>query len=1018
MTLLDFTPRFSTEEAVDLARDLYGLALESREILPGERDQNFLLADASGDRYVLKVSSAREEREFLDAQDAMMRHVARHVDVCPTALTTVDGRRITQIDGADGRTHLVRLVTFLEGDTLASVRYRCPELLRNLGRRVGQMDAALADFDHAALHRDFHWDLVKATEIIASDLGLISDDRQRELIERLVKQFELHSTPLLERLPRSVIHNDANDGNVIVRRSLEPAEPATEIVGLIDFGDAVYSWTVGDLGIAVAYGMLGQSDPLSAAAEMVRGYHGERPLEDDEIAAIWGLTCMRLCVSAVMAAVQQAARPGDPYLTVSQDEIREILPRISRVPYGFATAAFRSACGEAPVPNHDAVCAWLDERGGDFAFPIERDATNDRFAVLDLGVESHLLGSEERDLDEPTTTRVIFDELAAKDATIGVGRYLEPRLGYTSRAFAKGDGWHEDRRTIHLGMDLFAPAGTMVRAPLDGSVHSIRERIRKQDYGTVVLLRHSTDDGDEFFTLYGHLGGETGERLQIGQAVAQGDAIGWLGDVADNGGWTPHLHFQIILDLFGLDDDFPGVAHASNREIWSALSPDPNRILGIPEELFPTTSPPKDRTLAARRQIIGRNLSVGYRDPVKIVRGWKQYLYDDTGRRYIDAYNNIPHVGHCHPVVVDAARRQLELLNTNTRYLSDRLTDFAARLTATMPDPLSVCFVLNSASEANELALRLARAYTRQKDLIVLEGGYHGNTTTMIDISPYKHDGPGGVGAPAWVHTAPVADIYRGEHRDPQTAGRAYADELDAIIGRLNASGRGLCGYIAESCPSVGGQIIFPDGYLPAVYEKVRAAGGVCIADDVQTGYGRLGDAFYGFELQRVVPDIVVLGKPIGNGHPLAALVTTPQIADAFDNGMEFFSSFGGNTVSCAVGMAVLEVLERENLQAHALEVGTHLLSRLEELKGQFEIIGDVRGHGLFLGIELVRDHDTLEPAAQEASFVANRMRDRGVLLGTDGPAHNVVKIRPPMPFSIEDADALLEKLSRSFEEL
>jgi len=1017
MTLLDFTPRFSAEEAVELARALWGLELESQELLPGERDQNFLLANPGGERFVLKISSAAEDRRFLEAQDAMMRHVHRRFDLCPEAIAAVDGRRITEAEDADGRSHLLRLVTFLEGDTLASVRCRRPELLQDLGRRVGQVDAALADFDHTALHRDFHWDLAKASRVVAADLDRLPDGRQRRLIEDLVERFEAHTAPLLDRLPRSVIHNDANDGNVVVRPG-EPGEPTTGVVGLIDFGDAVHSWTVGDLAIAVAYGMLGQSDLLAAAADIVRGYHSQRPLADDEIAAIHGLACMRLCVSAVMAEVQRTSRPGDPYLTVSQDAIRELLPRLTRVPDGFATATFRAACGAAAVPRHDAVCGWLDERCDNFVFPIDVDRVEDRLRVLDLGVDSGLLGGEVSHLDEPSLTRLVFHELSATGATIGVGRYLEPRLFDTSRTSAGGDGWQLDRRTLHLGMDLFARPGTTVRAPLDGVVHSIGDPTRKQDDGTVVILRHGTDDGDEFFTLHGHLARKTDELLAVGRPVAAGDTIGWIGDVGENGGWTPHLHFQVILDLLGLDDDFPGVVHASNRELWSALSPDPNRILGIPAELFPANAPSSDETLAARRKMVGRSLSVGYRHPVKIVRGWKQYLHDDAGRCYIDAYNNVPHVGHCHPVVAEAARRQQELLNTNTRYLSDRLTDYAERLSATMPDRLSVCFFLSSASEANELALRLARASTGRKDLIVLEGAYHGNTTTLIDISPYKHDGPGGLGAPEWVHTAPVADVYRGKHRDPATAGRAYADELDAIIERLSASGRGLCGYMAESCPSVGGQIFFPDGYLAAVYEKVRAAGGVCIADDVQTAYGRVGDAFYGFELQDVVPDMVVLGKPIGNGHPIAALVTTPDIADAFDTGMEFFSTFGGNTVSCAVGTAVLDVIEQEGLQAHAKDVGTHLLDGLEKLKERFEIIGDVRGRGLFVGVELVRDRETLEPAAREASFIADRMRDRGVLLGTDGPAHNVVKIRPPMPFSTRDADTLLESLAASLAEL
>jgi 4-aminobutyrate aminotransferase-like enzyme len=428
-----------------------------------------------------------------------------------------------------------------------------------------------------------------------------------------------------------------------------------------------------------------------------------------------------------------------------------------------------------------------------------------------------------------------------------------------------------------------------------------------------------------------------------------------------------------------------------------------------------------DEILAARRRAIGRNVSVGYRRPVHVVRGAMQYLFDETGRRYIDGYNNVPHVGHCHPRIVDAAERQMRALNTNTRYLHENLARYAERLTATLPAPLRVCYLVSSGSEANELALRLARACTRRRDLIVLDAAYHGNTTTLIDISPYKFNGPGGEGKPSWVHVVPLPDVYRGLYRrqtgtagpplDAAT-GAKYADAVSTVLGQLRAGGAGPCGFIAESCPSVGGQIMLPPGYLAAVYRHVREAGGVCIADEVQTAYGRLGTHCYGFEAQGVIPDIVVLGKPIGNGHPIGAVVTTPEIAASFDNGMEFFSTFGGNTVSCAVGLAVLDVLEDEQLQAHAQRVGEHLLARLRLLIDQSPLVGDVRGSGLFIGIELVRDRDTLEPAAAEAADVVNRLRDEGILIGTDGPHHNVLKIRPPMPFTTEDADTLASTLA------
>jgi 4-aminobutyrate aminotransferase-like enzyme len=423
--------------------------------------------------------------------------------------------------------------------------------------------------------------------------------------------------------------------------------------------------------------------------------------------------------------------------------------------------------------------------------------------------------------------------------------------------------------------------------------------------------------------------------------------------------------------------------------------------------------------LAARGRAIGRNMSVAYRRPLQVVRGSMQYLFDETGRRYIDGYNNVPHVGHCHPRVIEAAERQMRELSTNTRYLHEHLVRYAERLTGTLPAPLRVCYFVNSGSEANELALRLARGHTRARDLVVLDAAYHGNTTTLIDISPYKFNGPGGSGKPSWVHVVPMPDVYRGTYkRGEAQPGVNYANAVADAIGRMRTSGASLCGFIAESCPSVGGQIIFPSGYLESVYRFVREGGGVCIADEVQTAYGRLGTHFYGFEQQGVVPDIVVLGKPIGNGHPIGAVVTTPEIAASFDNGMEFFSTFGGSTVSCAIGLAVLDVVEEEHLQAHAARVGAHLLARLGELLHSSPLVGDVRGSGLFIGVELVRDRETREPAASEASDVVNRLREEGILIGTDGPYHNVLKIRPPMPFTVDDADGVASALGRVLSDL
>jgi len=621
--------------------------------------------------------------------------------------------------------------------------------------------------------------------------------------------------------------------------------------------------------------------------------------------------------------------------------------------------------------------------------------------------------------------------MAEADVRVAIGQYDEARYIYTSLAFATGDGLTDESRTLHMGIDLFAEVGTAVHAPLDGKVVAFADNVAPQDYGPVIVLEHEViapaavlggENGGgsnlKFYTLYGHLTRESLKKLKVGQKIKKEKRFAEIGSADVNGGWTPHLHFQIMVDLLDSGTEFPGVALPSQRNVWLSLCPDPNLILNIPKKVFPKQLPSKEETLAMRRERLGGNLSIAYRSPIKIVRGWMQYLYDEQGRKYLDAYNNVAHVGHCHPKVVEAARSQMGVLNTNTRYLHDNINRYAERLTALMPESLDVCYFVNSASEANELALRLARAYTNQKDMLVLEAAYHGNTTSLIDISPYKHNGPGGTGAPDWVHAVPIPDVFRGEYKaNDLQAGAKYAAHVQHVIESLKSNQRGLAGFIAESLPSVGGQIIFPDGYFADVYHHVRAAGGVCIADEVQTGFGRVGSHMWGFEMQNVTPDIVVLGKPIGNGHPIAAVITRRDIANAFNNGMEYFTTFGGNPVSCAVGLAVLDILQDERLQQNALRVGNQLLNGLKSFVGKYDMVADARGAGLFLGLELVRLSSTLEPAPVEAGFISNRMREHGILLGTDGPYHNVVKIRPPMPFNESDAEFLLETVEKILRE-
>lgn len=416
-----------------------------------------------------------------------------------------------------------------------------------------------------------------------------------------------------------------------------------------------------------------------------------------------------------------------------------------------------------------------------------------------------------------------------------------------------------------------------------------------------------------------------------------------------------------------------------------------------------------DEILKKRRKYIGRNLSLSYQKKIKITRGALQYLYDDRGNTYLDCVNNVSHVGHCHPIVVETMQRQLSVLNTNTRYLHNSLEEYAEAICATLPGELGVCYFVNSGSEANDLAVRMARHYTGQQDVVVLDHAYHGTSTLALEMSPYKFDGKGGFPKPSYIHKILSPDPYRGKFRyGEEEIGKKYANDMNRVTKELETRGKHPAAFICETLLGVGGQIPLPVGYLKEAYKNIRSAGGLAIADEVQVGFGRVGRQFWGFQLQDVVPDIVVMGKPIGNGHPLAAVVVKPEIAEAFDNGMEYFNTFGGNPVSMETGIAVLKVIQEEKLQKNALDIGTVLKDGLLELQKKYECIGDVRGVGLFIGVEFVKNRQRLEPEVELLDKVIERMRDRGFLLSSDGPLHNVLKIKPPIVFSGQNARDLI----------
>ncbi|MCK5610207.1 aminotransferase class III-fold pyridoxal phosphate-dependent enzyme [Candidatus Pacearchaeota archaeon] len=1004
-------PKFNQEESLRIVENLYHLEGTIKE-LPSERDQNYLVKTTTGDNFVLKIAASSEKRKTLEFQNDVMNHISNSV-YCPKIVHTRDDKQISVVTGTDNRKYFVRLLTYLPGDMFGNIKNPSSGLLFDLGRAIASLTRSLQNYSHPAAKREFHWDLRNATSVIRQYREYQRSQDKLDVIEYFLDFFEREIKPYLPRLKKSVIHNDANDYNIVIDHS----RLGKDRIGIIDFGDMVHSHTIFELAVATTYAILGKKDPIKAAAYVIGGYHSVFPLTELELELLFILICTRLCMSVSIAAYQQKLEPENEYLKISEKPAWETLKLLKEVHPRFSNYVFRHACKMNPCPQSKVIIDWIKLNYEEFGPILGSDFAGIPHIVFDLDVGSLEFSTLYDFTNKEALNELLFDKIKKANTKVGVGRYNEARAIYTEELFRSETDEGFEYRTIHLGIDLFLKPNSPIYAPLDGRIHSFQNNEGTLDYGPTIILEHEISDGElKFFTLYGHLSPESLNNIEEGMIVNKGELFAHVGSFEHNGGWPPHLHFQMITDMLGRKGDFPGVVSESQRDIWLSICPDPNLILKIPKVSFPEESLSKDEILNLREQMIGPSLSISYKKPLKIVRGYRQYLYDQSGRPYLDCVNNVCHVGHCHPTVVKALQEQAPVLNTNTRYLHDNLVKYAQRLCATLPEPLSVCFFVNSGSEANELALRLARTHTKQRDLIVVDHAYHGNTGSLIDISPYKFDGPGGEGPPSYVHKVIIPDVYRGEYKAHDAdAGKKYADDVKDKIQKIQNMGKRVVAFICEPIMSCAGQIVFPKNYLQEAFRNVREAGGVCIADEVQIGFGRVGTHFWGFQTQDVVPDIVTMGKPMGNGHPLAAVVTTPEIANSFNTGMEWFNTFGGNPVSCAVGLAVLDVIENEKLQENAYTVGNYLKDRLKKLMEKHHIIGDVRGLGLFIGVELVLNRETLEPAPKQAAYIVERMKEHGVLLSRDGPKKcpSTIKIKPPLVFTKENADFFVNTLDK-----
>ena len=634
--------------------------------LDGEYDLNFMVSGTPG--YVLKVMRAGCDAAFVDMQCQAINHIRRHAPALPVPgiVPTLSGALFAEATDAQGQRRVVWLQEKAAGLTYARFRPHTVELAMQLGGILANMDRALEGFSHPLLARDFKWNLMQGGWI-SEHIQQVGTPARRDILAGIAQAFA-GVKPALDALPVAAIHNDVNNYNILVSGSL--TEPA-RITGVIDFGDMCAAPRVCELAIAGAYLVLDHAQPEAMLAALVAAYHAESPLSTAEIDLIWPLLQMRLAVSLVNATRMAQENPDDPYVTISQAPAWRFLEG-QPIDGALIGPRLRAACGLPVVDNAARILAWINSERGNFAPLIGQD-----LSAVPMGSCA---------VENSTTPANPFEITADEAATIGaehdpvwIGYYGEPRLIYTEKAFRLGPWKASDRRSVHIAADIFGPVGTPLFAPLDGVVEFAGYRAGNLDYGGLVMLAHSTPDGDVFHTLYGHLSKASVEALSIGQPVAKGAAFAEFGAVRENGGWNPHVHFQLALTTAGMEEDWPGVVAPDALDYWSKIFPNPAALLNLPDEKIRFQPVSRDEILSARQSRFGKKLKLTYAAPVMLLRRWKHHLFDEWGRPYLDAYNNVPHVGHAHPRIQAVAADQLKRMNSNTRYLHPAQTEVVAR---------------------------------------------------------------------------------------------------------------------------------------------------------------------------------------------------------------------------------------------------------------------------------------------------------------------------------------------------
>tara|TARA_B100000575_G_scaffold57829_1_gene43658 strand:+ start:14202 stop:17225 length:3024 start_codon:yes stop_codon:yes gene_type:complete len=973
--------------------------------LYGELDLNFKVKSTNGAAYLLKISRSDFDPNFINYQNSLIKHINKHCEIKTNSIVrSIDMQESSLIKDKNNVDRSLRLLTWIDGRLWSSVNPIKKKLRNQLGSYSALISKSLESFDHNFSKRNIDWDISKSLWV-EKYLSKFSTE-QIKILNNFISDFK-KNLDLYDGLEKSVIHNDINDNNIIVSNDLR--EP--KIKSIIDFGDSVYSQRINDLAISCAYGIMNVDDPLAACCDIVCGYNKIFSISHNELKILYNLIAMRLVISVTKSMINKINNPENDYLIISEKPAWNLLKKWSNVNSEFAYFSFRSSCELDAHPNKKKFHKWAKDK----KFLIKNlfpKIQKSKFYKIDLSVGSEWIGGI-NEIEDLEVFKFKIDKLQKENfKKIIAGGYLEPRSIYTSDTYEKIGNYGKENRTIHLGVDFWLSPGTKVGAIYDGEVITAINDKGNKEYGGLVILKHIIDDL-EFYTLYGHNTVESVLKNKIGKKVKKGDIISEIANYPENGNWAPHLHFQIMLSMLNYKKDFPGVCYFNEIDVWRDLCPDPN-LLFKSKDLDRNLSISQIELIRDRNSLLGKSLKLHYEEPLHIVRGEGVYLIDSNGRKYLDTVNNVAHVGHENESVVAKGKSQMAILNTNSRYLHKNINELSKELLKTLPGELSVVHFVNSGSEANELAIRMMKSHTKNNDIIVSEHGYHGNTNICVDISSYKFDGKGGNGPPENTHVIPIPNNFRGKFRGPNSA-KKYLHEVELCIKKIKSKKRGLGGFIIEPILSCGGQVELPKGFLKGAYELVRKNGGICISDEVQVGCGRVGESFWGFEIYNVIPDIITIGKPLGNGHPIGAVVCTKEIAESFANGMEFFNTFGGNPVSCSIGTEVLKIVKREKLQENAKHTGSYLKEKLNELSENFKIIGDIRGRGLFLGIEFVDNE--MNPLSEQTTYIVNRLKKYGILSSVDGPEKNVIKIKPPLTFNKHNCDMFIFYLSKVLNE-